>query len=179
MSFDAYLLFTQASKSGIHPKGESKLKTNAITLGDEWSFSLENKLNITSHTAGAGAGAGKAEFEAFTIKKQVDTASADLFVACGSGAHFDNVQLVLLKSTGDKGAGTQAQSNVFLTWTFSMLAVERIEWSYGDPAPDESIVFRFGACKIAYKKQDKTGQLADAGESAWSQIANSATDKVT
>ena len=177
MSFDAYLLFTQASKSGIHPKGESKLKTNAITLGDEWSFSLENKLNITSHTAGAGA--GKAEFEAFTIKKQVDTASADLFVACGSGAHFDNVQLVLLKSTGDKGAGTQAQSNVFLTWTFSMLAVERIEWSYGDPAPDESIVFRFGACKIAYKKQDKTGQLADAGESAWSKIANSATDKVT
>jgi type VI secretion system secreted protein Hcp len=176
MSFDAYLIFNKPSNRGIHPKGESKLKVNAITLADEWSFSLENKLNITSHTAGAGA--GKAEFEAFSIRKQVDTASADLFVACGSGAHFDNVQLVLLKSTGDKGTGTQAQSNVFVTWTFSMLAVERVEWSYGDPAPEESVTFRFGACKVTYKKQDKDGQLTDAGEGAWSQIANSATDKV-
>ncbi|WP_207478252.1 Hcp family type VI secretion system effector [Arenibaculum pallidiluteum] len=175
MAFDAYLLFTQPS-GRIHPKGESKLKKDAITLADEWSFSLENKLNISSHTAGAGA--GKAEFEAFTIKKQVDTASPDLFIACGSGAHFDKVELVLLKSSGDAGQGSQAQSNIFLTWTFSMLAVEKVEWSYGDPAPEETVTFRFGACKVNYKKQDAAGKLSDGGEGAWSQVQNSATDRV-
>ncbi|WP_192246839.1 type VI secretion system tube protein Hcp [Mesorhizobium silamurunense] len=169
MAFDAVMSFTQASKDGIQPKGESIILKDGITLGDQWSFSLENKLNIGPHTAGAGS--GKAEFEVFTIKKQVDNASASLYVACGRGAHFNGVDLKLFKSTG-AGLATAA-SNLFLHWSFNMLAIEKVEWSFAEEAPEETITFRFGACKIIYYGQDDKGSLTKAGEGIWNQIANS------
>ncbi|PDT06548.1 type VI secretion system tube protein Hcp [Rhizobium sp. M1] len=169
MAFDAVIKFTQASKDGIMPKGESIILKDGITLADEWSFSLENKLNIGPHTAGAGA--GKAEFEVFTIKKQVDTSSPSLYVACGRGAHFNNVELKLFKATGS-GQAT-SESNLFLHWSFNMLVVEKVEWSYAEEAPEETITFRFGACKVIYYRQDEKGALTKAGEGIWNQIANS------
>ncbi|BCH19965.1 type VI secretion system tube protein Hcp [Mesorhizobium sp. L-2-11] len=169
MAFDAVMIFTQASKDGIQPKGESVIVNKGVTIADQWSFSMENKLNIGPHTAGAGS--GKAEFEVFTIKKQVDNASASLYVACGRGAHFNGVDLKLFKSTG-AGLAT-AGSNLFLHWTFNMLAIEKVEWSYAEEAPEETITFRFGACKIIYYAQDDTGALTKAGEGIWNQIANS------
>jgi type VI secretion system secreted protein Hcp len=178
MSFDAYLHFTKASDTGIHPKGEFRPVTNAIALCEHWSFSLENRLKISSITEGAGA--GKAEFQEFAILKHIDTSSADLFVACASGAHFHDVELVLLKATGNNQADkSQAKTNVFLKWTFSMLAVERVEWSHAEPVPAEAVTFRFGACKLVYKKQNKEGKLIEAGECSWSQVENDAADKVT
>ncbi|MER8377118.1 type VI secretion system tube protein Hcp [Mesorhizobium sp. M0488] len=169
MAFDSVMIFTQASKDGIQPKGESIILKNGITLGDQWSFSMENKLNIGPHTAGAGS--GKAEFEVFTIKKQVDKASAWLYVACGRGVHFNGVELKLFKSTG-AGLAT-ASSNLFLHWTFNMLAIEKVEWAYAEEAPEETITFRFGACKAIYYAQDDKGALTKAGEGVWNQIANS------
>ncbi|MBX5230607.1 Hcp1 family type VI secretion system effector [Rhizobium sp. NLR9b] len=169
MAFDAVMSFTQASKDGILPKGESILLKDGITLGDQWSFSLENKLNIGPHTAGAGS--GKAEFEVFTIKKQVDNASASIYVACGRGAHFNSVDLKLFKSTG-AGLAT-ASSNLFLHWSFNMLAIEKVEWAYSEDAPEETITFRFGACKLIYYVQDDKGVLKKSGEGIWNQISNS------
>ncbi|WP_208250667.1 type VI secretion system tube protein Hcp (plasmid) [Sinorhizobium medicae] len=169
MAFDAVMKFTQASKDGIQPKGESIILKDGITLGDQWSFSLENKLNIGPHTSGAGS--GKAEFEAFTIKKQVDKASATLFVACGRGVHFNSVDLKLFKSTG--AALATADSNLFLHWTFNMLAIEKLEWAHAEDSPEETVTFRFGACKIIYYMQDERGCLSKSGEGIWNQIANS------
>lgn len=169
MAFDAVMMFTAASKDGIQPKGESLILKDGITLADEWSFSLENKLNIGPHTSGAGS--GKAEFEVFTVKKQVDTASPHLYVACGRGAHFSNVDLKLFKATGS-GTSTSG-TNLFLHWTFNMLAVEKVEWSYAEESPEETVTFRFGACKVIYYKQNDKGALTKQGEGIWNQIANS------
>ncbi|WP_105374990.1 type VI secretion system tube protein Hcp [Neorhizobium huautlense] len=170
MAFDAVMKFKLVSKDGIMPRGESLILNDGITLADEWSFSIENKLNIGPHTIGAGS--GKAEFDIFTIKKQVDTASPSLFVACGRGAHFNEVDLKLFKATGS-GLLT-SESNLFLHWTFNMLAIEKVEWSYAEDAPEETITCRFGACKIIYYKQDAGGALTKAGEGIWNQISNSA-----
>ncbi|MGO7564628.1 type VI secretion system tube protein Hcp [Rhizobium johnstonii] len=169
MAFDAVMSFTQASKDGYHPKGESLILTDGISLGDQWGFSLENKLNIGPHTSGAGS--GKAEFEAFTIKKQVDNSSHALYTACGAGAHFNNVHLKLFKSTG---AGlAPASSNLFLHWSFNMLAIEKVEWAHAEEAPEETVTFRFGASTILYYKQDDRGFLKKSSEGTWNQISNS------
>jgi type VI secretion system secreted protein Hcp len=167
MAFDAYLYFPAKASSGNCPQpvGESLIQKDAISLGESWSFSLENKLDISSVTTGAGA--GKAEFQEFTIKKQVDSASATLFLACGCGANFDNVQLVLRKATGST---TAAETEVFLKWTFLMMVVEKIEWSYGDPAPEENVTFKFGACKVEYFQQDAKGNLNKKDPQVWSQV---------
>ena len=174
MAFDAYMIFNSPSSQCPAPKGESLIESGGISLGDSWSFSLENKLDISSVTTGAGA--GKAEFQEFTIKKQVDTASPLLFLACGAGAVFNNVQLVLRKSTGNTTAGNP---QTFLKWTFNAMAVEKVEWAYGDPAPEETVTFKFGACTIAYSKQDpKTGALSPVTPESWSQVKASNTDAV-
>ena len=167
MAFDAYLFFPKGASSGNcpQPKGESLIQKGAISLGDSWSFSLENKLDISSVTTGAGA--GKAEFQEFTIKKQVDTASPVLFLACGCGANFDNVQLVLRKATGGTSANN---SQIFLRWTFLMMVVEKVEWAYGDPAPEETVTFKFGACKVEYFQQQPDGSLKAVPEQIWSQV---------
>ncbi len=167
MAFDAVLSFPIPSITGISIKGESEILKDGIPLTDEWSFSLENKLNITQHTSGAGA--GKAEFEAFTIKKQVDTASANLLTACGSGAHFHGVTLKIYKSTGNH---SNSASNLYLCWTFNQLAVEKVEWAFGDPAPEETVTFKFGACNVSYGQQAATGKITPAGLGSWNQIAN-------
>ena len=168
MAFDAVLSFNFPSLTGLHPKGESKYFTDGIPLTDEWSFSLENKLNITQHTGGAGA--GKAQFEAFAIKKQVDKASPDLLIACGSGAHFQGVTLRIMKSGGNANS---PKENVYIVWTFNQLAVEKIEWSFADPAPEENVTLKFGSCSIAYGIQSSTGLITPGGTGSWNQIANS------
>jgi type VI secretion system secreted protein Hcp len=166
MAFDAYLYFPSDASNCPAPRGESLIQDGGISLGDSWSFSLENKLDISSVTTGSGA--GKAEFQEFSIKKQVDSASPLLYLACGCGATFNNVQLVLRKSTGQKTAGT---TQIFLQWTFLMMAVEKVEWAYGDPSPEETVTFKFGACKVEYKKQDpQTGALKPVPEQIWSQV---------
>lgn len=167
MAFDAVMNFNNPSITGITIKGESKIVPGGIALTDEWSFALENKLNITQHTSGAGA--GKAEFESFTIKKQLDTASPNLLVACGSGAHFQGVTVKLFKAGG---IFTNAQENLFVCWTFNELAVEKVEWSFGDPAPEENVVFKFGSCAISYGQQATTGKITPAGLGSWNQISN-------
>jgi type VI secretion system secreted protein Hcp len=167
MAFDAYIFFPQAASSGNCPQpyGESLIQPGAISLGDSWNFSLENKLDISSVTTGAGA--GKAEFQEFAIKKQVDSASATLFLACGCGANFDNVQLVLRKATGATSSST---TEVFLRWTFLMMVVEKIEWAYGDPSPEETVTFKFGACQVEYFQQDAKGNLNKKTPQVWSQV---------
>src|ERR1700733_12706166 len=99
MAFHAYLYFPPGSSTLIPaPVGESLIQPGAISLGDSWGFSLENKLDISSVTTGTGS--GKAESQEFTVKKQVDSASPTLFLACGAGAVYNNVQLVLRKAVG-------------------------------------------------------------------------------
>jgi type VI secretion system secreted protein Hcp len=175
MAHDALLYFPNAAVAGNCPRpvGENQIdqtRQGSISLGESWNFSLENKLDISSITTGAGA--GKAEFQEFTIKKQVDTASPVLFLACGAGAVFNGVQLVLRKATGNtQGTGT---TNVYLIWTFNLFTVEKIEWSYGDPAPEENVTFKFGACTIQYYQQ-QGANLVPKSPQMWSQVANSAS----
>jgi type VI secretion system secreted protein Hcp len=174
MAFSAALLFTLPSASGIPaPQGESLIVPNGIELGDSWNFSLENKLDISHRTTGAGA--GKAEFQEFTVKKSVDKASSLLFLACGAGATYDNVELILRKSTGN-----QANSGInYLQWTFNMFAVEKIEWSYGDPFCEENVTFKFGACQIQYYQQHgNTNQLTKVTPQMWSQVVNASSMSV-
>ena len=172
MAFSAVLVFNSPSASGIPaPQGESLMIAGGIELGDSWNFSLENKLDISHRTTGAGA--GKAEFQEFTVKKAVDKASPLLFLACGAGATYDNVNLILRKATGASDGSTGIN---YLQWTFNMFAVEKIEWSYGDPFCEENVTFKFGACQIQYFQQlGTTNQLTKITPQQWSQVVNASS----
>src|ERR1700730_6172824 len=136
MAFDAFVKFYPAAGSSEPIEGES---TDSMFKGwfeiKEFSFGIENTLNITS--ASSGAGAGKAEFKEFTIKKQTDKASPSLALTCGQGGHYDLVQLRLRKAAGKWSGGG---GDVDLAYDVKVVAVKSIEWSgsSGDDVPEET-----------------------------------------
>src|SRR5580698_7465950 len=102
MAFDAFLNFIPAGAADAIVGESTDTQFKGWFEIKEFSFGIENTVNITS--ASTGAGAGKAEFKEFTIKKQTDKASPSLALTCGSGGHYELVQLRLRKS-GVKASG--------------------------------------------------------------------------
>ncbi len=173
MAFDAFVKFTPAAGASEAIEGESTDKTFTGWFEiKEFSFGIENTLNITS--ASSGAGAGKAEFKEFTIKKQTDKASPILACTCGKGGHYEKVELKLRKSGAKGGA---VSGDVYLAYDFKLVAVKSVEWSgsSGDDVPEETVVFEYGALKIGYKPQNKDGTLGKLIERSWNKVTNSAT----
>jgi type VI secretion system secreted protein Hcp len=174
MAFDAFLKFEPAAGSSEKIDGES---TDSQFSGDkgwfeikEFSFGIENTLNISS--ASGGAGAGKADFKEFTVKKQTDKASPLLAATCGKGGHYKEVFLHLRKSGVKAGA---VSGGVYLMFHFKLVAVKSIEWSgsSGDDVPEESVVFEYGALQMTYFPQKKDGSLDSKIERAWNKLTNS------
>ena len=127
MAFDAFVKFTPAAGASEPIEGESNDTTFKGWFEiKEFSFGIENTLNITS--ASSGAGAGKAEFKEFTIKKQTDKASPILAATCGKGGHYDLVQLKLRKS----GAKRVPSPETFTSRTTSSSSPSRAS---NGPAP--------------------------------------------
>jgi type VI secretion system secreted protein Hcp len=174
MAFDAFIKFTPSAGASEKIEGESTDSQFTGAQGwfeiKEFSFGIENTLNISS--ASGGAGAGKADFKEFTVKKQTDKASPLLAATCGKGGHYKEVQLFLRKSgvsSGEKSGG------VYLEFHFKLVAVKSIEWSgsSGDDVPEESVVFEYGALKMKYSPQQKDGTLGKVVERAWNKLTNS------
>jgi type VI secretion system Hcp family effector len=175
MAFDAFLNFTEKGPGAYDIKGET---LDAQFAGwfeiKEFSFGIENTLNITS--ASGGAGAGKAEFKEFTVKKQTDKASPYLAMTCGTGGHYQKVELKLRKT----GASKQ-QAAVYLHFEFKLVAVKSINWSgsSGDDVPEEEVVFEYGALQVNYFPQDKHGTISSKAEKGfWSKTKNKAIFEV-
>jgi type VI secretion system secreted protein Hcp len=125
-------------------------------------------LNIGSKSGGAGA--GKVQFKEFSVEKTTDNGSAGLFRTCCSGGHYNDVELVLRRSGGDKlKSGTP-----FLVYKFKLVAVKDITWSGsdGDDVPNENVVFEFGAIQIEYTQQKTDGSKGATDTQKWSRVKN-------
>ena len=172
MAFDAYLYFGSAATNNgnVFPKGESLIAQDAITLAESWGFGVENKLNIKTTTQGGGS--GKSEFQEFKIKKSVDLASPQMYMALVQGLVFNGVFLVLQKSVGAPSGQSTAP---FLIWEFNMFMIEKIDWSHADEEPEEEVTFKFGACQMQYWVQTKAGKLKGPYPASWDQLTNSPT----
>src|SRR5579859_4727696 len=173
MAVDAFLQFAETGATGVVLDGETKDKEMSGKSPvpfeiQDWKFSVSNITNIGS--ASGGGGAGKCKFEAFTVKKNIDTASAMCFLTCCVGGHFNQVNLYVRKA-----GGTAEQSGqTYLQFGFKMVAVSQIGWSHGD-VPTEDITFEYGAIQIIYTPQDSKGALTSTPiTDQWSQITNTA-----
>ena len=82
------------------------IKAGNIFEIDDFSFDIEQVLNIGSQSSGAGA--GKVTFNPFSITRKTDRASPMLFQMCCAGQHFKIVSLYLRRSGGGTG-GVGAQ----------------------------------------------------------------------
>jgi len=158
MAFDTYL----------------KIETPNVT-GEATATGFEGQIEIYSFSWGAsnpttigsgaqGLSAGKVSISSFNIMKKTETSSAPLFNACASGQHYATATVTMRKAGGTAG------QQIFLTYVFTDVMVESIQWSGssgGDDTPTESVSLAFGKVEITYFKQDDTGAMAKAGQASW------------
>jgi type VI secretion system secreted protein Hcp len=176
MAADNFLYFPSAATGGLltgkatQPEGESTddwmSKHGAVEIAS-FGFGIAQPDSTGSGTTGSSV--GKAKFEEFTIEKDVDQASAPLFVACTAGAHFPSIMLIIRKAGGS--------NLLYLQYIFQQVFVTGVNWSGGGGEENvkESIKFKFGAMGIQYIQQLPNGQEGKKMSASWSAVTNNAT----
>jgi type VI secretion system Hcp family effector len=190
MAFDTYMQFYDSTGKPL--KGESQVQIDAsketpigkdIAQGtvfeiDDFSFDIEQVLNIGSQSSGIGS--GKVSFNPFQITRKSDRASPILFTMCCTGEHFRQVSLYLRRAGGTGGIGGSAQTSgmTFLRFDFALVGVKTIAWSGadGDEACKEEVTFEYGALQVRYVQQDVTGGIASVADAqpvgSWNRVNN-------
>ncbi len=193
MAFDTYMQFQDSA--GTPLKGESQAQIdsgNESPLGkdinqsnifeiDDFSFDIEQAINIGSQSSGIGA--GKVTFNPFSITRKTDRASPVLFTMCCSGEHFKVVSLYLRRAGGQAsggiaGASTKSSGMTFLRFDFALVGVKTISWSGsdGDESCKEEVTFEYGALQVRYAQQGADGKPMTKSENlpigSWNRIYN-------
>jgi len=136
-------------KDGV-AKGESRDKTHAGLIDVlAWSWGMSNS---GSAHVGGGAGAGKANVQDVSFTKYIDASSAALMLACCTGQHFDDAELIVRK------AGTTPVEYVKITMTEVLITAVSTGGSGGEDRLTENVTLNFAKVKFSYVEQDATGK---------------------
>jgi len=136
---------------------------------EDYSFDIEQVLNIGS--ASSGAGAGKVTFNPFSITRKIDCASPIFFQNACAGKPFKEVGLGMRKSAGNAASGV-----MYLVFTFKLVAVKTVSWAHDDEAPKETVTLEYGGLHIQYCQQKPDGTLYPPVPKGWNRVKNIADD---
>ena len=139
---------------------------------EDFSFDVEQTLNIGSQASGAGA--GKITFNPFSITRKIDKASTEFFRMACAGTAFQQVILALRKSAGDGGGASGVSGLMFLRFDFKLVAVKTVSWSHDDESPKEEVTFEYGGLQVRYNQQDASGSMTTfpVQASGWNRVKN-------
>ena len=180
MAIDSYVVFIPYTGSPLSSESQVDMSSNNEELAkdlkgyasakqlfevEDYSFDIEQVLNIGSQSTGAGA--GKITFNPFSITRKIDRSSPILFDMACSGTAFKQVSLALRKSAGGTQSGV-----IFLRFDFKLAAVKTISWSHDDESPKETTTFEYGGMLIRYCQQQANGQLTNAIPGGWNRVKN-------
>ena len=146
-------------------------KKNGLFEVEDYSFDIEQTLNIGSQSTGAGA--GRVTFNAFSITRKIDKSSPIFFKMACAGQSFQQVGLGLRKSAGGNAAG-----KFFVNFKFSLVAVKTLAWAHDEESPKETITFEYGALLVKYGQQKSDGQIDKILGNGWNRVKNVAEDTV-
>lgn len=145
--------------------------TKGVCEVEDYSFDIEQVLNIGSQSSGAGA--GKVTFNPFSITRKIDNASTFFYQASCSGKPYKQVGLGMRKSSG-----TGASGMFFLAFTFKLVAVKTMSWAHDDESPKETVTFEYGGLAIQYAVQKPDGSFDPTKYTmrGWNRVKNVADD---
>lgn len=156
MAFDTFLKINGVEGEAMHSKHANEIEIYSFSWG------ASNPTTVGSGTGGLSA--GKVSVSSFNIMKKTDKTSPVLFNACCNGKHFDDAIVTMNKASGDAGQAP------FLTYTFTDVMIESIQWSGstgGDDTPTESVSMAFAKVEIEYQQQDAKGAVGKPVLGSW------------
>ena len=179
MPVDSYMLFKPYKDEYIDSESQVSFANSASdTIGKEFvnnprqcfevttfSFDVEQTINMSSQSAGAGA--GKIQFNPFKVTRKIDKATSKLYQMACRGTTFDFVRLGFRKA-----GGTTASGLFFLRFDFKLVALKTISWSHDDESPTEDLEFEYGGLKLTYALQNPDGSIGAPFEAGWNKITN-------
>lgn len=181
MATDAYMFFVDYNDTYL--KAESQVNLGSEDKGalftpfqtaqgqtglfevEDYSFDIEQTLNIGSQSTGAGA--GRVTFNPFSITRKIDRASPFFYAMACAGQSFKKVGLGLRKSAGGTAAG-----RFFVNFRFSLVAVKTLAWAHDEESPKETITFEYGALLVYYGKQEANGDINEMNARGWNRVKN-------
>jgi type VI secretion system secreted protein Hcp len=144
-------------------KGESldsKHKDEIDVQSFSWGVSQTGTL---AH--GGGGGEGKAQFNDFNFTTNVSKASPLLFLACATGEHIKDAQIVVRK------AGKEQQEYLILKMTDVLISSYQTG-GQGESIPLDQVSMAFAKVEFTYKPQKADGSLDAAITTGWDLKAN-------
>lgn len=159
------------AKKGDPIKGETQdelvKKDHGFDMID-FSFGVENVVNVGSTSGGLGS--GRVTLDRFEFSKAMDTATTEFVLAACTGRHIDEFHFSIRKGGGD----VQRSGGEFVHVTMKNVVVESVKWSgsEGDEVLNDSITLAFAGIKIVYNKQDFKGDLSHGDAVMWNQTTN-------
>ena len=184
MAIDSYMAFKPYGQDWLLAESQVDLTHNKEELAtmspkpaegalfevEEYNFDVEQTLNISSQSSGAGA--GKITFNPFSITRPIDKASTTFYQMACSGTAFESVILMLRKSLGAGAGSNNTSGGVFLRFDFKLVAVKTIAWTHDETSPKESLSFEYGGLQMRYAQQDPSGKLGAVRATGWNRIRN-------
>jgi type VI secretion system secreted protein Hcp len=180
MAVDSFMTFTPYTGPVLDAESQVDLTTgvqndDAVLRGgfvagkvfevDNFSFGIEQVLNIGSQSRGAGA--GKVKFNEFTISRKIDKASPIIYQMACSGTPFKFVALAFRKSSGGDITG-----KFFLRFDFKLVAVKTINWEFDEESPKENMTFEYGGLIMRYTPQNPNGTMGTVVPGGWNRVKN-------
>lgn len=148
-------------------EGEAQAKGHEKEI-ELFSYRL-GASNPSSVPTGGGSGAGKVDITSMVVEKQVDLASAKLFLQCCKGKHFDEATLTVREAGGD---------NPVEYWVMKMkqVFIDGVSWgaTSGSGKPAETVTLSFAECKFTYWSQNDKGAKDQKAEAGWNVKTNAA-----
>ena len=173
-TFDIFLKL-----DGIEGESASKGHEKEIEV-----LSYDQSIDSTvsgGHPGGGGGGAGKATFSGVRIRKQLDTASIPISLACASGLHIASARIAFRRAsrtpldfyvvTLEDVVVTHA-GECATTGTQFPLDFERLPKSPSGAALLEEVTLHFARIRWQYRRMDPKGTALPPITGGWDVKAN-------
>ena len=144
-------------------KGEAQDKAHKEEIDVlAWSWGLSQ--SGSTHT-GSGGGSGKVSVQDLSVTKYVDSASADLMLACCNGKHLKEALLTVRK------AGETPVEYIKVKMEEVLIGSVSTGGSGGEDRLTENVTLNFAKVSVDYTAQDEKGKAKSPAHSMTWDIA--------
>jgi type VI secretion system secreted protein Hcp len=147
MAFDAFLKIDGIEGESTDDKHKGWIEITSFDIG------VTQRSSATASSAGGGS-TERADFNDFTISKDLDKASPKLALSCAAGTHINNIVVEICRAGDEKVK--------FMEYKMTNCIISNVSASGSDAGkdgafPSESVSINYGKITWNYVQQSRAG----------------------